>query len=120
MNTMQFEFDAVVAHLYKQGRPAKDELGTCFYRSPEGLSCAVGCRIPDEMYRKSMEGTCVSALSGLPQVITKYEDMFDLLQYAHDSCPTKADGTFNKTHLKQRLRNVANSFNDLTFKEPQL
>jgi hypothetical protein len=116
---MQQEFDAVVQHLYKQGRPAKDELGTCYYRSPEGLSCAVGCRIPDEMYRKSMEGTCVSALSGVPRVITEYEDMFDLLQYAHDSCRTNKDGKFHKGHLKRKLMEVAENVG-VDFKESKL
>jgi hypothetical protein len=55
MNTMQQEFDAVVAHLYAQGKRAA-VLGRCKYRSDEGTMCAVGCRIPNNMYNPAMEG----------------------------------------------------------------
>lgn len=54
MNTMQEELDAVVQHLYKQGRPAAED-GTCKYRTADGLMCAVGCRIPDEAYSPLMD-----------------------------------------------------------------
>lgn len=33
--------------------------GQCRYRSEGGLSCAVGCLIPDEKYNESLEGKTI-------------------------------------------------------------
>ena len=117
MNTKQFEFDAVVNHLYKQGRPAKDSEGKCLYRYGE-LSCAVGCRIPDEDYRDGMEGERVGEIyQELPDEIGQYLDMFNQLQNVHDTCNTEYDGTFVKADLVAYLSNVAKAYS-LTFTNP--
>lgn len=54
MNAQEI-FDKVVSHLREQGGPAKDEDGKCWFRTPNGKKCAVGCLIPDEAYKTIME-----------------------------------------------------------------
>lgn len=117
MNTMQQEFNAVVQHLYKQGRPAADG-NTCKYRSDEGLMCAVGCRIPSDVYSEDMEGKVVAQLverfaGVLPPEISTYEDMFDDLQWAHD-CWTDSELLDS---LRRSLAGVAQKY-DITFNDP--
>lgn len=119
MNTMQFEFDAVVAHLFNQGQPATVEK-VCRYRAGK-LSCAVGCRIPDALYIPEMDdpedfgGTSVQDLiirTGyfLPVEIKEYRDMFSMLQQAHDTCMINEDGKFNIPILITKLEYVAEEF----------
>lgn len=132
MNTMQQEFDAVVAHLYEQGRPAVDNgagFTACWYRQPDSKNmCAVGCRIPDEVYRPEMDkadaegnGTGVFNLVDrfrdvLPQEIVEYKAMFAALQGAHDA--QSINDEFNYEWLEADLQRVANSFG-LTFTKPE-
>lgn len=52
----QRDFDAIVTHLRTQGEQATDKKGDCQYRTADGLSCAIGCRIPDDVYHPGMEG----------------------------------------------------------------
>lgn len=89
MRTKQETFDFVVQHLYQQGKPAMDEEGYCLYRTKDGLMCAVGCLIPDEMYYLSMEKTPIDSLiaSGmeLPPEVFEYTPMLQQLQRVHDS-----------------------------------
>ncbi len=56
-------FDDVVRHLLTQRKQAS-ERGACRYRTTNGLKCAGGCKIPDEIYRPAMEGINISALLG--------------------------------------------------------
>lgn len=119
MNTKQQEFDAVVKHLFAQGRPAKDSSNPagpgCYYRQPDSTNkCAVGCRIPDDVYVPEMDksngdnGTGLYALilnfgKVLPPEIVEYRDMFEELQIVHD----RADDEFDKDDLAMRLAKVA-------------
>lgn len=61
MNTQQ-AFDIMVAHLRQQGRPSRYDAAGCAYRGPDGLKCAVGALIPDELYRDNMEGRTIRTL----------------------------------------------------------
>lgn len=57
--TKQQTFNKVVRHLRRQGKKAEVTLTAikvCRYRTPDGLKCAVGCLIPDEVYDAEMEG----------------------------------------------------------------
>lgn len=138
MNSMQHEFDAVVAHLYKQGKPAvsSDPSGPgCYYRITDAdgatLSCAVGCRIPDAVYDSEMDqevgvmGTGLTSLlrrfkAVLPAEIVAYEDMFDRLQGVHDGeFGRLIDGKFDLNRLELRLTEVATDCG-LTFTKPQV
>lgn len=66
--TDQELFDKVAKHLltqkirsvglYSKGAPVMQ----CMYRGPNGLKCAVGCIIPDELYDPSFEGKAINSL----------------------------------------------------------
>ena len=68
-HTLQEIFDQVVDHLLTQGKRSIDKnIGSgngCAYRTSSGLSCAVGCLISDEEYRKSFEKRNVNELRHL-------------------------------------------------------
>ena len=53
--THQEIFNKVATHLLTQRKQAINDAGICFYRTPEGLSCAVGCLIPDDLYTPLIE-----------------------------------------------------------------
>lgn len=58
---LQEIYDKVKAHLLSQGKPAMDVDGRCsVYRAEDGTKCAVGCLIPDELYRPEFEGMTVA------------------------------------------------------------
>lgn len=98
-------FDKVKTHLLTQKEKAVNkyvEGAPCMYRTPEGLSCAVGCLIPEDLYDKSIEGIAVFSL--IHEVDTANRELFNnilttilgedsyqdklglcnLLQYIHD------------------------------------
>lgn len=54
--TDQEAFETMVRHLRRQGKRSANANGTCLYRGPDGLRCAVGCLIPDDQYKRSLEG----------------------------------------------------------------
>ncbi len=128
MNTMQQEFDAVVEHLYKQGKPAKRADGKCVYRTEDGLACAVGCRLP--IYLPEMDEACTGFNSTgvvylntrfsnvLPPEIAAYTPMFKSLQRVHDCCPLDEEGMFHLGSLSSMLVTIADNLG-LTFKAPQ-
>jgi hypothetical protein len=92
----QHAFDAVVSHLFRQGRRSYGTIGDgeatmCLYRSSDGLKCAVGALIPDELYRPSMEGEpsyglFVPGLYSLPDWLRELpEGMLRGFQVIHDN-----------------------------------
>jgi hypothetical protein len=54
-------FNKVSKHLLKQNAKSMSDGDNCQYRSDEGLSCAVGCLMTDDMYDYSLEGEAVSS-----------------------------------------------------------
>ena len=88
--TEQEVFDFVSAHLFKQGKPAKDdETGLCEYRNSEGLCCAVGILIPQDDYKEDMEGIGLEELTNtfgdlLPSYFSKFRNTLNALQQTHD------------------------------------
>ena len=56
--TKQEIFDRVARHLLTQKKHAMID-DTCAYRTPDGLKCAIGCLIPDELYTPKIEGFSV-------------------------------------------------------------
>ena len=85
--TEQEIFDRVVHHLAKQ-RVLAHEDGSCKYRDKHGNMCAVGCLIPDDLYRDEMEGDSVRDLANRPEMEKFFSGMrLDLLidlQFCHD------------------------------------
>jgi len=49
-------FDKVVTHLLTQNQKALNNNGSCQYLTEGGLSCAVGCLIPEDNYKSDFEG----------------------------------------------------------------
>jgi hypothetical protein len=114
MKTNQQVFDFVATHLFAQGRQAKDIDGSCMYRSPEGNACAVGCLIPDDMYKSEMEFRGVvrlvetAALRGytVPDLIKDKISLLYKLQQTHD-----LNQNWESTEaMRKALTTVANHF----------
>ena len=89
---LQQQFDYAVNHLRTQGAVSVDK-GTqrCVYRSPEGLKCAAGCFIPDELYKSNLEGKTWKAVvfelqDKLPKYLLHRNSVYLItnLQKAHD------------------------------------
>jgi hypothetical protein len=123
MNTMQQEFDAVVQHLYRQGRPSFED-DHCKYRTEDGLMCAVGCRIPNEMYKPEMDNSISTGLGDLlhmydfPQEVFTYQEMFIRLQSIHDAWqPWEVVDSYHFSDLVPQLKACAESFG-LTYNAP--
>lgn len=104
-HTNQELFDHVCSHLAQQKQPALDGNGTCVYRTSSGLSCAVGCLIPDKQYDSDFEFTLVDDLvarSVLRFTAANIVLAMDL-QNAHDRSDTASD-------LQSNLRSIANEW----------
>ena len=71
LNTKQEVVDAIKAHFanvttyaYAPGnRDVTGAIARCYYRSPEGYKCAIGCLIPDEMYDSKWDRSYSGGLS---------------------------------------------------------
>lgn len=78
MNNQQ-AFNQMVEHLRKQKKRSYEEsISTCLYRGPNGLKCAIGALIPDELYREEMEGMAVTRL--LINEQNKYPKLYELFE----------------------------------------
>lgn len=73
MLTAQQIFDKVAEHLLKQNDRCMSAKSVCSYSGDNGLKCAVGVLIPDELYDRSMEGQSYSSIYGgsLSAALTK-------------------------------------------------
>lgn len=110
--TSQKIFDIVAGHLIEQGQRSlsKDE-HICAYRGDEGLMCAVGVLIPDELYKSEMEGKAILELTGLNwtfglDYLAEHRALVQRLQTVHDMPHTWATPGL----LQERLREVAQEF----------
>ena len=108
-------FDIVVNHLFTQGRPAYDGVQGCMYRAPDGLRCAVGVLIPDDLYDKAFEKNPSDYViqEFFDEDLADWREHKDLLmrlQEIHDACPKTEKGTFNLAFLDTDLRNAAAHF----------
>lgn len=52
-------FNRVYTHLLKQNQASKGSDDRCKYKSDNGLKCAIGCLIPDDIYDPKMEGMSI-------------------------------------------------------------
>lgn len=96
MNSQEI-FDKVAEHLLTQNCRSvkKDALGMypCVYRTTEGLKCAIGCLIPEELYDPLMEGLPVETLLRGFIELREYVPEVSLaksLQTVHDLHPPEA------------------------------
>ncbi|NBX18974.1 MAG: hypothetical protein EBR09_16615 [Proteobacteria bacterium] len=96
----QEAFEMAVKHLRKQGccsqRVGRFELegtATCMYRM-NGLKCAIGALIPDEVYQESFEGTGIRILLRTEPTINELfkkvnTNLLENLQEVHDNREVK-------------------------------
>lgn len=101
MMNKQEVFNKVSEHLIAQGcksiGPASAAI--CSYRSSGGRKCAIGCLIPDEMYKLDMDSRSVNViclLAAYPEISSLFsEDMLldtrflSVLQRTHDRYPVE-------------------------------
>ena len=81
--TDQTAFDAAYVHCMEQEVRAMGN-GLCLYRGPNGTKCAIGCLIPDNLYRKGMEGDPASDVAeSLGWELNPH--LVDCIQEAHDN-----------------------------------
>lgn len=110
-------FDKVAPHLFTQGCRSSDNaadfFGTCLYRGPNGMSCAVGVLIPDELYDPEMEAITIANLFdedgggwNLPSWMKEKVAILASLQGTHDY-PGNWESTAD---MQQALRNVATNY----------
>lgn len=121
-------FNTVATHLFNQGRPAarimrdkdgKEHAGACLYRTDDGLKCAVGVMIPDDIYRISMENRSVkgileSSSFNLPVSIFNDQNiaLLQALQLLHDNYTEDESDTWGSTdRMKAAFASLAFQFN---------
>jgi hypothetical protein len=88
----------VITRLKAQGSRGTSQDGErCHYRTPNGLKCAVGVLIPDDLYNPSREGHKVRTLFNehtslhtlfSPDILEEAIDLLAQLQHIHDMSPT--------------------------------
>lgn len=54
-------FDQVARHLLTQKELSLNQDSNCMYRGDNGMMCAVGCLIPDELYTEDIENKVASS-----------------------------------------------------------
>lgn len=94
--TAQEVYNIVRDHLLTQNKKSKKDIDgrqVCAYKGENGLSCAVGCLIPDDVYTRNMEGKsvvcmdiyCPSMNLDLAGFFRKHSQLLGELQSLHDS-----------------------------------
>lgn len=109
MMTDQDIFDTVAQHLLTQNR--RSTLGAmCEYRGADGLKCAVGCLIPDELYLREMEGYTATDSRVKPALVSALGRSRDIpmallvaLQKCHDM--------YEPHQWREQLKAIAKSHN---------
>ena len=122
MLTKQSIFNKAVNGLLKQKKPAVNKLGECLFKTSGGLKCAIGFSIPEDKYKKSLEGEPaihvlikVGVVSDTLPLIQResFSDFLDELQMAHDNTAYDLDRKFTSDFvkaLKPELKKIARRF----------
>lgn len=114
--TRQETFDTVVRAILKQGKPSRDAIGACYYRTHGGLKCAAGHLIPDELYDPKMEGKTVSHMDVRFAVDGHDLGLLSRLQEAHDNAGAHGDEDENGNTLdfvadfRRRVKETAEEY----------
>jgi hypothetical protein len=121
--TNQEVFDKVVVHLRSMASQSVRLDGVCAYRGIDGLKCAIGIFIPDDVYSPDMEGpdNGVERLLNnfnLPELKEIPIDLLKRLQSAHDSGDNWGeDGFFGEYDLETTARIWSLSYLSPEYKE---
>ena len=118
--TPQQVYDYVVAHLRKQWPNRAWENGFCQYRTSDGLMCAVGCLISDDIDTTEFIGSVSSLIRHFPELpsyIPNNCELLTRLQMVHDEEIVFSD----KKRLEADLNSIASLFGlDYTPPEPSI
>jgi hypothetical protein len=116
---LQELFDRIVNHLAVQKIQAVDDF-MCQYRTPIGLSCAVGCLIPDEKYKPEFDedkydvkdiAVKTKILDGLNDLeFDEAVKFLEQMQSEHDEYIETTDPVANALDLRKRLGVVAEEY----------
>lgn len=106
-------FDLVCEHLAQQKMRCVSNAGCCVYRGPNGLKCAIGALIPDDLFTPEMEYETISNLLLHDDATSKRLcnlfggtsnlEFLSSLQEAHDA------PAFSAQELRGRLLNIAST-----------
>jgi hypothetical protein len=118
VNNQEF-FDKSVRHLFAQKVPSIIN-GNCKYRGPNGTMCAVGCHIPDDLYKEEFEnkssGSIVDCYVNIHEIFEHVDiRLIRDTQIAHDNS-ARAILLFRKKsrnymeRLDSQLRDVAKKY----------
>lgn len=94
MKTKQELFDNVWNYFIVEGHPQAKQGSKCLYRGPKS-NCAVGCQLPDELYKKEMDdadaggGSIGTVFEKFPKVAEYFgsanRNFLSKLQMLHDT-----------------------------------
>lgn len=92
--TEQEVFDIVAAHMLKQNKRSISHIQSkgfvgCAYRGDNGLKCAAGCLIPDEIYNRNFESIAWRLLVVNHRFPHDHARLITDLQYIHDNYEPK-------------------------------
>ena len=92
--TEQEVFDIVAAHMLKQNKKSisytlSNDFVRCAYRGNNGLKCAAGCLIPDEIYNRDFESVSWQLLVVIHHFPYNHATLITRLQYIHDNYEPK-------------------------------
>ena len=85
--TNQEIFTKVKNHLLQQKRRSVNKKGRCVYRGENGLKCAIGCLIPDELYDPDFDNSGLKTINlfcKLGFYISENYDLLYSLRVVHD------------------------------------
>lgn len=108
--TKQEVFDTVKAHLLAQGDQAMDN-GECVYWDRDhDMKCAVGCLIPEKVYREGIEGFGVREIQDFLKdycnIDTEETGMLDLLEQLQSMHDRDEPNTWS-----ENLKEIKKEFN---------
>lgn len=83
-STTKEVFEYIKHHLLTQMKRCVDDKGDCLYRDKEGLKCAAGCLIPDNMYDPNLEYKKWYSLVVEKSVPKEHRELIRKMQCIHD------------------------------------
>lgn len=83
-STTEEVFEYIRNHLLTQNRKSTDINGNCMYKNEQGLKCAAGCLIPDDMYYPDLEYIKWDSLVTRKLVPEGHMELIQEMQRIHD------------------------------------
>lgn len=105
-STTEEVFEYIRNHLLTQNRKSTDINGNCMYKNEQGLKCATGCLIPDDMYYPDLEYIKWDSLVTRKLVPEDHMELIRELQCLHDDIPV--DGW--KLHLDLLRKSIEEGY----------